>query len=182
MARVPSVTRALLPAEAQPIYDEIAESRGQVSGPFPVLLNSPQAAVLVARLGHYIRFETGLEPWVYELVVLTAARELDCRFQWGAHEPQAARAGLRPEVIAAIRDRTAPAGFGEQDALLVSYVHELLRQHRVSQGTFDALRTWLGTKGLTDLTTTVGYYSLLASALNAFEVEPNPGAPLLPYP
>jgi 4-carboxymuconolactone decarboxylase len=180
MARVPEVTRDDLPEELQPIYDEIAASRGRVSGPFPVMLHSPRLAALVARVGHHVRFENPFEPWVMELVVLTAAREWDCLFEWAAHEPMAAKAGVKPEVIAAIRDRTAPAGFGERETLLVNFVHDLVRRHRVAQPTFDAVRAWLGTEGLMTLSITIGYYSMLACAMDAVEVQPPAGAPVLP--
>lgn len=180
MARVPEVTREQLPEGKQSIYDEIVGSRGSVRGPFPVLLNSPDVALQIARLGHHVRFQNTLEPWVMELAVVAAARQWDCRFEWAAHAAAAGRAGVRPEAIAAVRNRTAPRGLQEREALLVSYVQELLRQRRVSQPTFDAAVAWLGVSGVTELTATIGYYSLLACVLDAFEVEPPPGADVLP--
>jgi 4-carboxymuconolactone decarboxylase len=180
MARVPEVTRESLPEELRPIYDEIAESRGRVSGPFPVMLNSPELALLVARVGHHVRFQHPFEPWVMELAVLTAAREWDCLFEWAAHEPQGLKAGLSQQTIDAIRNRTAPAGLNEREALIVSYVQGLLRNKRVSQPTFDAVQAWLGTQGLMTLSVTIGYYSLLACVMDAVEVQPPAGAPVLP--
>ncbi len=180
MARVPEITaREQLPAEQWPIFDEIAESRGRVSGPFPVLLNSPEMAIQIARLGHHVRFNHHFEPWLFEIAVLTAAREWDCLFEWAAHAPIAAQAGVRPEVIAAIEERRAPAGLGEQEALIVRFVQELLRQHRVSQPVFDAVAAQLGTAGVIELAATVGYYSLLACVMDTAEVQPPAGAPVL---
>jgi 4-carboxymuconolactone decarboxylase len=180
MARVPEVTREQLPEDKRQIFDEIMASRGRVGGPFSVLLHSPDSAAPIARLGHHIRFENALEPWVVELVVIAAAREWDCRFEWAAHAAAAERVGLGPEIVAAVRDRTAPKGFSAQQALLVNFVQELLRRHRVSQPTFYAAVAWLGVSGVAELTATIGYYSLLACALDAFEVEPPPGADVLP--
>src|SRR5688572_19197118 len=105
MARVPEFTaREDLAPEHQPIFDEIAESRGRIAGPFPVLLNSPEMALQVARIGHHVRFKHNFEPWAFEVAVLTAAREADCLFEWAAHSRAAEQAGVRPEVIAAIRN------------------------------------------------------------------------------
>jgi 4-carboxymuconolactone decarboxylase len=59
------------------IYDAIGESRGQVSGPFPVLPNSPEVASRIAPLGHFIRYESILKPMIRELAILTVAREFD---------------------------------------------------------------------------------------------------------
>ena len=36
-----------------------------------------------------------------------------------------------------------------------------------------------GLEGLVDLTATIGYYAMIACALNAFGIEPTPGEPLL---
>ena len=181
MARVPEITmRDQVPVEHQAIFDEITESRGRVTGPCPVLLNSPEMAVQVARIGHHVRFNHHFEPWLFEIAVLTAARELDCLFEWAAHAPAAERAGVRPDVIAAIAERRAPAGLGEQEALIMRFVQELLRQHRVSQPVYDAVATWLGDAGVVELAATIGYYALLACVMNAAEVQPPPDAPVLP--
>jgi 4-carboxymuconolactone decarboxylase len=178
MPRIPVVTRDSLPAPQQAIYDAIAESRGQVSGPFPVLLNSPEVASRIARLGHYIRYESILKPMQRELAILTVAREFDCQYAWTSHEPLARQAGVRDAAIDALRERRAPAGLTEEEATIVRYGQELIRQHRVSEGTFQAALTQLGVQGLTELTATMGYYAMLGFALNAFEVEPD--KPLLP--
>ena len=138
MARVPEATREQLPADQQHVYDEIAASRGSVRGPFAVLLHSPEAAGRTAHLGAYIRFDTSLEQPALELVALTVAREWDCQFEWTAHEPLARNAGGREEAIAALKERRAPAGLTEGEALLVKYAQELLRTRRVSEPTFKA--------------------------------------------
>jgi hypothetical protein len=42
------------------------------------------------------------------------------------------------------------------------------------------LQARLGREGLVDLTATIGYYAMIACALNAFGIEPTPGEPPLP--
>lgn len=178
MARIPTITREALPAHQQPIYDAIAQSRGRVVGPFAVLLNSPETAGRVATLGHYLRFESTLKPMIHELAILTVTREFDCQYAWTAHEPLARQAGVRDEAIAALRDRKAPAGLTEEEAAIVRYGQELVRKHQVSEGTFQAALSRLGNQGITELTATMGYYTLLGFALNAFDIQPE--KPLLP--
>jgi hypothetical protein len=46
----------------------------------------------------------------------------------------------------------------------------------VKAGPAEALRS----RGLVDLTATIGYYAMIGCALNAFVVEPTPGEPPLP--
>ncbi len=172
MPRIPTVTRESLPADKRPIYDAIGESRGYVSGPFPVLLNSPEVASRIAKLGHYIRYESTLKPMLRELAILTVAREFDCQYAWTSHDPLARQAGVRDEVIAALRDRKTPQGLTEEEADIVRYGQELIRHRRVSEATFQAVLKRLGNQGVTELTATMGYYTMLGFALNAFEVQP----------
>ncbi|GIX47885.1 MAG: carboxymuconolactone decarboxylase [Candidatus Tectimicrobiota bacterium] len=182
MTRLAPITaKAQLPAAQQPIFDAIVQSRGRIAGPFGVLLHSPELAGRVAHLGAYVRFDSALPPAVRELAILTTARELDCQYEWTAHVPLARQAGVRPEAIDAIGQRTAPAGLTEEEALVVRFGQQLLRQHRVEEATFRAALARFGPQGTVDLTATVGYYGLVACVLNAFEVPLEPGvAPLLP--
>jgi 4-carboxymuconolactone decarboxylase len=105
---------------------------------------------------------------------------MDCRYEWAAHAPLAREAGVRPEAIAAIRDRSAPAGLTPEEAEIVAYVTRLLRDHRVDDRTFAAARERLGVPRVVELTATAGYYAMLACALNAFAITPDAGADLLP--
>ena len=60
------------------------------------------------------------------------------------------------------------------------YAVALLRGHRVSDEAFGAREKRFGREGLVDLTVTIGYYAMIAGALNAFGIERTPGEPLLP--
>ena len=171
MARIPQITRREdVPPDQRGVYDEIAESRGRVGGPFSVLLNSPEVARRVAHLGSYLRFESGLSPAVRELAIMATAHENDCAFEWAGHKRLASEAGVREQAIEVIASGAAPEGLSEDEALVVGYARELFREHRVSDATFQAARTRFGDRGVTELTTTMGYYAMMACTLNAFEV------------
>lgn len=182
MARLPQIVeRESLPPEARAHFDYIAGTRGRVVGPFTVLLNSPDLAERVAHVGSYIRFENTLPPALRELAILTVAREWNCQFEWTSHQPIAESEGLSDEAIAAVRDGRAPDGLSVDEALVFGYVSALLRRGRVSDDAFADAKKRFGVRTLTDLTATAGYYSMLACALNAAEVLPEPGTPhLLP--
>ena len=181
MARVPLITKKdELPAEHHAAFDLITQSRGRVAGPFAVLLHSPEVARRIAHLGAYIRFESALSGEQRELAILATARAMDCRYEWAAHVPLAKKAGVRGEAIAAIRERRAPAGLTPAEAEIVQYVTALLRAHRVDDAAYRAMRERFGERALVELTATTGYYSMIACALNAFDVQPEPGADILP--
>ena len=155
MARVPFAQRDTMTPEGQEAWDEIESSRGGVARNYAAILNNPQAARYMATLGGYARFETPLDPRVKALAVLTAARE----------------AGIDDAVIAAIHEYRAPAGLDSKDAAVVQFVLELLRQHRVSDATFEGLRSRVGDAGVIDVLVVVAYYHGLAHTLQALDVE-----------
>lgn len=153
-------------------YDAIDESRGGVRGPFPVLLNSPEMAGLIGQLGHYLRFEGVLEDAARELVIIATARHFDCPYEWAAHAEIARDVGVDNATVEAIADEVDPDELEEPARTLVSYVWELLGDHTVSDETFGAAYEGYGERGVVEITGTVGYYSMIACTLNAFEVFP----------
>lgn len=183
MTRITQITeRSQVDPEKQEIFDSIATSRGRVSGPFSVLLNSPEVAGRAAHLGAYIRFESTLTPSQRELAIITTAREFDCAYEWAAHATLAQEAGVREAAIETVANGGELADLTQDEALIVGYGRELLRDHRVSAGTYDAAKAEFGEQGVTELTATFGYYGMLACALNAFEVSPSKEMPQLPLP
>ena len=181
MPRVPEITsKDALPEEKHPIFDAIAESRGRVGYPFSLLFNSPEVAGRVAHLGTYLRFESTLAPTDRELAIITAARESDCAFEWSAHVRAARTVGVREEAIAVVTNDGGLEALTAEEAMIVRYGRELLRQHRVSESTFEAARARLGDQGIIELTALMGYYTLLACALNAFAVPAPESGPQLP--
>ena len=173
MARLPQITtRDDVAPEHRDIVDSIAESRGRISGPFAMLLHSPEIAGRAAHLGAYIRFNSTIEPALRELAIITAAREFDCDYEWGAHERLARQEGVRDVAIDVVASKGDLGSLSDDEALVVGYGRELFRDHRVSAATFDKAKNRFGDQGVTELTATMGYYGMLACALNAFEVEP----------
>ncbi|MDO8670753.1 MAG: carboxymuconolactone decarboxylase family protein [Dehalococcoidia bacterium] len=181
MARLPEITsKADLPADKRHIFDAIGESRGTVGFPFSLLLNSPEVAGRIAHLGTYLRFESTLPPIDREIAILIAARESDCEFEWAFHSRLALQTGVAQETIDVIAQRGDLDQLTETEAQLLAYGRELLRNHRVTNDTFEAARAKFGNQGVTELTAILGYYSMLACALNAFEAEAPLGRPRLP--
>lgn len=181
MTRIPQLTnRDQVAAEAWPIFDAITASRGNVRGPFSVLMHSPEVAGRTAHLGTFVRFESSLTPPIRELTVMTAARECECAYEWAAHVASAREAAVSDATIEVIKHRLPVDSLPPLDQALVRFARELVRDHKVSDGTFAAVHGVLGDRGIAELTAAVGYYCLLACVLNAFEVPPLPGGDALP--
>ena len=180
MTRPGQLERAELNEEQARIYDAILGTRGSIAGPFGIWLHSPELADRAQSLGEFVRYRTSLEPRLSELAILVTARFWDCQVEWSLHEPFAVESGLGEGVIDAVRHGRDPR-FGRDDERAVfDYVSELLRKHVVPEGAFNAARETLGKTGVVELTGIVGYYSLVAQTLNAFQVPvPKGCAPTL---
>ena len=171
MARVPFANRDTMTAAGKKVWDEIESTRGGVARNYAALLNNPAAAGSLAGLGGYVRFETPLDPRIKALAILTAAREAHGHYVWTVNQRGAREAGISDAIIGAIHEFRAPVGLEPKDANVVQFVLELLRQHRVSGATFEALRSQIGDAGIVDVLVVAGYYHTLAHALQALEVE-----------
>lgn len=172
--------RETVPAGQRHHYDDIEASRDEVSGPFSVLLNSPELAGRVAHLGAYVRFESELPDADRELAILTTGRAFDCAFEWASHLPIATEAGVSEAAIDVVAQRRPTDELDEAEALVVDYGRELFEKREVSPATFEAALERYGESGVVELTGTMGYYAMVACVLNAFEVDPGADRPQLP--
>ena len=181
MARLAEVTRDQLKPADQKYYDEIAGSRGNVRGPYGILLHSPDLAARVADTGTYVRFDFDLPNALKEVVIITTAREIKSQYEFTAHAGLAREAGVSEDTIQAIAQGRAPQGLSGEEELLVRYAIELIRDRKISDATFNAVKNKYGNRGVVDLTALIGHYLLVAQILTAFDVQLAPGTtPELP--
>jgi 4-carboxymuconolactone decarboxylase len=179
MARLPYVTsKEQVATKDHAVFDSIVASRGAVQGPFTMFLNSPELAGRVAHLGAYVRFEGSLDMKIRVLAAMVAAREFEAMYVWGAPTGGARRLGVPEATITAIRENHS-RGIPDEDAQIVEFTRQLLRKHRVDDALFKAMQARLGNDELVQLTTAIGYYTLLAMTVNACELEPAAGAEML---
>jgi 4-carboxymuconolactone decarboxylase len=179
MARLPPITnRDQVSEKDRAIADAIAQSRGAIQGPFTMFLHCPELAGRLAHLGAFVRFEGSLDMRVRVLAAMTAARELDAVYVWGAQTGGARRLGVPEATIAAIRENHS-RGVPPEDAEIVEFTRQLLRRHRVDEATVRSLQKRFGNDGFIQLTGAIGYYSMLAMTVNACELEAASGAEVL---
>jgi 4-carboxymuconolactone decarboxylase len=112
------------------------------------------------------------------LAAMTAAREFEAVYVWGAQTGGARRLGVPEETITAIRENHS-RGIPPEDAEIVEFTRQLLRRHRVDEASFKKMQARFGDDGLIQLTGAIGYYSMLAMTVNACELEAAQGAEVL---
>jgi len=171
MARIPLVTRDRVREDLRHIFDAVSSGPGGAgTGPMSVLKYSPEMARRAIPLFEYVRNESTLPQKVRELAMLTTARATDCPYIWNAHAALGRRAGLRDDVVDALRDRKPLPPLLEEEAVVIKLGMEFFQTHRVSQETFDDALAQFGPQGLVELTTLMGFYAMLAFNANAVDL------------
>jgi 4-carboxymuconolactone decarboxylase len=133
-------------------------------------LQNAELARRAQKLGELVRYQTSLPPRLSEFAILVVARHWTAHFEWQAHKKEALKAGINPEAIAMIAARRRP--FFENDAQRVVYdiSNSLLETKSVADDLYQTGVGALGEKGVVELVAILGYYSLVAMTLNAFEI------------
>lgn len=184
MARTPTVTRDMVEEQHRAAFDRVSADAGDRvdSGPGSVMINSPDMRERANNLVKYFREVSDLPQTIQELIMILTARHMDCQYIWFAHSARARQYGLSDELVDAIRDKKPlPELPADQEAVL-KYATESFTNHRVSQATFDAVIGIFGAQRLTEISTMMGYYTLLAYNVNGFDVDVPTGGDELPLP
>jgi 4-carboxymuconolactone decarboxylase len=173
MARIPLVTRDQVADQDKPAYDAFVQSRANRPnvGPYTLLLHMPEMAQKLEALRLCLRDEASLSQKLQELVMISVAREMGCAFIWYAHAAAARKAGVRDDIVDAIRDQRPLTGLDPDEQAAVDFTRELLRQRRVSRATFDAATARFGQRGTMTLTNLIACYAVLAYNMNAYELH-----------
>jgi 4-carboxymuconolactone decarboxylase len=162
----PLTWEQLPPAQKTMVEDVLAGARGSLNGPYNVLLRSPEMGNLAQKFGEYVRFRSSVPRKLNEMAILMTARFWLSQFEWTAHRPAAAMAGLSADVIDAIQAGRRPARMQPDETVVYDFCSELLERRRVSDTTFKAAVDLLDERGVVDLIGVMGYYDLVAMSLN----------------
>lgn len=149
---------------------------GGLRGPFNAWLHAPAVGHPAQRLGEAVRFETGLDPALRELAILTVAATWRADYEWWAHRTIALEAGLPEATVEAIKQGELPDSAAPAARVVYDFSKELLGRHRVDEHTYRLAADALGDRGVVELVAVLGYYTLVSMTLNAFEVGMPKGA------
>ena len=186
-SRLPFVKRAKLSGEALKVYDNHSSPDGDslagLRGPGGIKLHSPNLVEYSQPLGTYLRHHAKYEHPIRECAIMIAAREMDSRFEWAAHEAEALTEGVPQAVIDAVKHRKPTDGLADDYALIIEYGRQALGERRVSPEVFARLNAAYGSRGVTDLAFLIGNYVSLAVFIATIDAQvPDGNEAELPVP
>jgi 4-carboxymuconolactone decarboxylase len=151
-------------------------------GPGGIRLHSTRTVEPTNIIADYLRHEAAYGPKVREIAILTVAREMDSQFEWAAHEPEALKVGVAPNVVDAIKHRKSTQGLDEVSAAVIEFGRQMFRgNHKVTPEAFIRVRKLFDATTLVELVVLMGNYSATALLLAAFDMQlPEGQEPPLP--
>jgi len=170
-SRLPLPNVDALDSAQREIYESILTTRGNISGPFLAWMHSPGLASPAEKLGAFCRYKTGFALVESELLILCVAARYQCLGEQQIHEPIALKAGLSAQAVACLRSGQSPPLADERQRLIYQLASELLHSNRIAEPLYREGVAVFGERGMVELVGIVGYYTLVAMTLNAFEMQ-----------
>jgi 4-carboxymuconolactone decarboxylase len=162
----PLTYNEMTPEQKAMIDHLLSGERGTVTGPFNVLLRSPEMGDLAQKFGAEMRFHSSIPRKLNEFAILITARHWTSQYEWFAHHRDGLKYGLEPAVIDALAAGNRPAMMDADEEIVYNFCTEVLRNKQVSDTTFKAAKDRFGEKGVVDLIGTMGYYNMVSMLLN----------------
>jgi alkylhydroperoxidase family enzyme len=176
-ARVPYVTRNDLPEADREIFDQFIKERGSEPGHIHrAVANAPNLLRRFLGLANELRNGTQLDPKLRELALMTVGRLTNAEYEFTHHWNISLKAGIKCEQLEQLASfETAPV-FNDQERAVMRYAAEATTSIKVSDATFNALRSFLDTRRITELVMNVAFYNAVVRVLVPLGVELEPGA------
>ena len=140
---------------------------------FMDLLRVPDAMLGAFRMREHIRKDSVFGGPLTEFALLLTLREWSQPQEWSGHVFQAVTAGVKGEVIAAVAEGRYPDGMTSDESIIYNFTMELLRNHSVSDVSYDRMVKRWGEAGVIEAIHIAALYTIVGMVLNTTR-EPIP--------
>lgn len=182
--RLPLLKREDLDEAGKRAYDR-ASTPGKtivgLRGPSGLHLYSTATVDAHNVMNQHLRFHC-FDAKTREVAILAVAREMDSRFEWAAHEPEALKEGVPQQVIDIIKYRKSTQGLDETYAAIIEFGRQIFRDHKVTSEAFARVKALFAPNKLVELVLLMGNYASTAALLCAFDMQVPQDKPALPVP
>ncbi|WP_024803521.1 carboxymuconolactone decarboxylase family protein [Nocardia sp. BMG51109] len=175
MARIPYPSAATLDAESAAAVER-----------FPVTINIvrmiPHATSLAGpllELAERVMSTLELSPRHREMLVLVAAHELDCEYEWVQHVPQARSAGLDDTDLERLSATNPSAWPDPVDETVFRAGRACVRGNGCDAETMADLTDKLGVRRALEALYVAGFIRMFAAVINSIDLEIDPSGDVL---
>lgn len=178
--RIPRLLPADLASSQRRLYDAVTsgdrarhsqilplmDAHGSLEGPFGPLLHAPNLGLLTQALGAGIRSGLRVDHRTREIATLWCAVLAGSAYEIVAHRRLGMHAGLLPAEIDSLVAGTLPESLNERERAFASSAARV----RWDDESFVDAQRFLRTDELVEAIVLGGYYRLLATLLDAFDI------------
>ena len=143
-------------------------SRGLISLDRALLYSPPVTDGWNSFLGA-IRTGTTLSGDIREIAICRVAVINEAWYEWKAHAPIAAAAGVSEDTLASLKTG-GKDGLNEKQLAVVEYTDAMTKEVKVSEAVFEKLRGLFNEREVVEITATVGAYNCVSRFLVALDV------------
>ena len=173
MARVPLLDAEDSPALAD-LTDRIrAARRGRVINVYRLLLHSPPLAETWFEHNNAVRWQTGIDGRLREMVIIRIGHLCRAKYVVGQHVPKLALAeGLTLAECEALADWQGSDLFDERTRAVLAYTDAMTRDIEVPDTVFEPLRQHFDDRRIVELTVLIGTYAMHVRVFEALKLDP----------
>ncbi len=154
----------------------LVDDSGRLQGPPAAWVLAPPLGRALEQLGGAMRYELTLPRRASEIAILMVAHHCQSPFELHAHTRAGAAAGLSQEDLDALATGQPPALRTEAERVTYAVTRRILATGTLDDDEYARAVSVLGTGRLFELSTLIGYYTMLAFQLSIFGLAP-PGEP-----
>jgi 4-carboxymuconolactone decarboxylase len=177
-ARIPLIsTDSELDSEQRRVLEGLLGRRGgRIPGPYRFTLHCPEITELMHPFGEKLRLQSSFPLRLSEMAIVSTARAWDSDYIFTSHSAGALKAGVELPVIEAMQRGERPV-FGQADEeAIYDFTTELCVNHKISDAAYQRVLKAYDVPRVVELSSLIGYYSLVAVTLLAHEMPLPEGA------
>src|SRR5690349_22623614 len=141
---------------------------------FRMMAHSPSYLSQYCRLGGAIRNRGELDPVVRELAITRTGILCQAPYEVVAHKRIGKNVGVTDEQNEALENWQAATCFSETQRAALAFADEIVRLHKPTDATFNAIRARLTPGALVELQLSVGFYIMTSKFLETVAVDMQP--------
>jgi len=143
---------------------------------YRLLLHSPPLAETWFDHNNAVRWDTGLDGRLREMVIIRIGYLARARYVVGQHVPKLALAeGLSLPECEALKGWQDSNLFSPRDRAVLAYTDAMTRDIEVPDAVFEPLREYFDDRQLVELTVLIGTYAMHVRVFEALKLDPEQG-------
>lgn len=178
MTRIPLFSAENMTPEQERVYQDILKGpRTTVVGPLRASMHRPELADRWQKFGEMLRYDTSLPARLSELAILVTARRWNAQLEWQIHEKAGLKAGLPAAAVESLRLGASPEFTDPEEADVYEFARALQQYGDVPEPVYQRVFARWGAVGAVELSSVIGYYTLVAMTLNVHHIPLPDGVP-----